>query len=140
MTQEFSETSSQTRWFQRVLSKVSAREGTELQQLETGHIAIRIRFNGHESNIELFGPNASYAEQKEEFSNLRKLLTELGIQEGESYSAPAPPRRGMTPMIQQARARQKREFEGWQDVWRQIRGAEKNLDVEFELKQMMDYY
>ena len=43
-------------------------------------------------------------------------------------------------MIQKSRAEQRQEFEGWQNVWRRIRAAEKNLDLEFELKQMMDYY
>ena len=55
--------------------------------------------------------------------------------------APPPlPKRGMTPIIQKSRADQRQEFEAWQNVWRRIRAAEKNLDLEFELKQMMDYY
>ena len=86
------------------------------------------------------GSSDTYALQKQHFADLRDSLTSLGIKEGASYTPPPLPKRGMTPMIQKSRAEQRQEFQAWQNVWRRIRAAEKNLDLEFELKQMMDYY
>ena len=46
----------------------------------------------------------------------------------------------MTPQMCEARARRKREFDAWQQLWRTLRKAEEALDVEYEIAQMKDYY
>jgi hypothetical protein len=46
----------------------------------------------------------------------------------------------MSPEMAAARAKQQKEFEGWQEVWRIIRKAETSLDREYEISNMLDYY
>ncbi len=139
MTAETSNSNSQKLHFDRVISAISAREGVTISP-NGENISILIDSDRGRSEILMGGSSDTYALQKQHFADLRDILTSLGIKEGASYTPPPLPKRGMTPIIQKSRAKQKQEFEAWQNVWRRIRAAEKNLDLEFELKQMMDYY
>ena len=139
MTAEPSNANSQKLHFERVISAISTRKGVTISSNgET--ISILIDSDRGSSEIFMGGSSDTYALQKQHFADLRDILTSLGIKEGASYTPPPLPKRGMTPIIQKSRAEQRQEFEAWQNVWRRIRAAEKNLDLEFELKQMMDYY
>ena len=139
MTAETRNANSQKLHFDRVISAISVRKGVKISS--TGEsISILIDSDRGSSEILMGGPSDTYALQKQHFADLRDILTSLGIKEGASYTPPPLPKRGMTPIIQKSRAEQRQEFEAWQNVWRRIRAAEKNLDLEFELKQMMDYY
>jgi len=140
MAENPAETSTQEIWFDRVMTRIRARDGVTVAERDDGAVTLEIVQDGASREITLPGAGADYAEHKQQFSDLRDALSALGIAEGASYTPPPPPKRGMTPMIQQARAKQREEFNNWQIVWRTIRAAEKNLDVEFELRQMMDYY
>ena len=139
MAGDTNKANSQKLHFDRVISSISARKGVTINS-NNETISILIELDRGSAEIVMGGSSDSYASQKQHFADLRDILTSLGIKEGASYTPPPLPKRGMTPMIQKSRAEQRQEFEAWKNVWRRIRAAEKNLDLEFELKQMMDYY
>lgn len=139
MAADKNKANSQQLHFDRVISAIRARKGVTINSVDET-ISILIELDGGSAEILMGGSSDTYASQKQHFADLRDILTSLGIKEGASYTPPPLPKRGMTPMIQKSRAKQRQEFEAWQNVWRRIRAAEKNLDLEFELKQMMDYY
>ena len=140
MAEDRKKTNSQKLCLDRVISAIRACKGVTIDTCNDETVSISLALERGNAKIVLAGPSNTYATQKKQFANLRDILTSLGIEEGASYTPPPLPKRGMTPMIQKSRAQQKQDFEAWQDVWRRIRAAEKNLDLEFELRQMMDYY
>ena len=139
MAADTEKANSQKLYFDRVISAIGDRKGVTINSNDET-VSILIDSDRGTSEILIGSSSDTYAVQKQHFADLRDVLTSLGIKEGASYTPPPLPKRGMTPMIQKSRAEQRQEFEGWQNVWRRIRAAEKNLDLEFELKQMMDYY
>ena len=130
----------QDQWLEMVVAQLRAREGVEHETLEDGRIALTISYNGPGRKVFLAGIAGDFRAQKTQYGQLRKTLTELGIEEGLTYVAAKRPRNGMSPQILAARAKQQKEFEAWQELWRILRTAEKSLDVEYEIVQMKDYY
>lgn len=135
-----SHSATQDQWLDTVLEQLGALDGVETDELEDGRIALRLSYNGLACDIFLAASADDYRSQKVQYAALCKAIAELGIKEGQSFVAPPPARRALTPQMIAAREQRKKNFEAWQDVWRTIRKAEKALDVEYEIAQMKDYY
>ena len=135
-----SENAAHIQWLEKVVEQLRARDGVEYVDQQDGRLSLSISCNGDSRNVTMTSVAGDYRMQKNQYALLRKALTELGIKEGQTYVAPKRPRKPMSPAMLAARAKQQKEFEAWQEVWRTIRQAEKSLDVEFEIAQMMDYY
>ena len=130
----------QDRWLKKVVEQLRAREGVEVETLKDGRIALEISYNGDSRKVFIAGSASDFRAQKNQYSQIRETLTELGIKEGLKFVAAKRSRKPMSPEMLAARAKQQKEFDAWQEVWRTIRKAEKALDVEFEISQMLDYY
>ena len=124
----------------RVLELLYAIDGVSSTETLADPLTVEITVSGKTVSIEILRLSGDYAARKSQYDRLCRTIKALGISEGGSYVPPPPPRRGMTPQIRNAREKQKRDFEAWQDVWRAVRRAEKALDVEYEIAQMRDYY
>lgn len=130
----------QDRWLEKLGEQLRGREGVTCETLEDGRIALEISHNGQTGKLIMPGAAGDYRTQKNLYTQMRETLTRLGIIEGQEFVAPRRSRKPMTPEMVAARAKQKEEFEAWQEVWRMLREAEQSLDVEFEIAQMLDYY
>jgi len=130
----------QDQWLEKVVAQLRSREGVEYEALEDGRIALTISYNSDSRKLFLAGSASDFRAQKTQYGQLRKTLTDLGINEGLKYMAAKRPRNRISPEILAARAKQQKEFEAWQELWRTLRTAEKSLDVEYEIAQMKDYY
>ena len=104
------------------------------------HIGVSISRKGETKELSVAISDTDYRAQKIQYSHLRALLTELGVEEGQTFVAAKLPRRPMTPQMRAAREKQKLDFDAWQELWRTLRRAEKALDVDYEINQMRDYY
>ena len=135
-----SDSAAQNRWLKAVVEQLRAMEGVEYEALKDGRTALVISNNGDSKKVFMAGAAGDFRAQKSQFGQLRKALTELGIKEGMTFVAAKRSRKPMSPEMLAARVRQQKEFDAWQEVWRRIRKAEKSLDVEFEIAQMLDYY
>ena len=135
-----SSSATQNRWLKKVVEQLRSMEGVEYEVLKDGRIALKISHNGESRNVFMAGSASDFRAQKNQYSQIRKTLTELGIKEGLKFVAVKRSRNRMSPEILAARAKQQKEFDAWQEVWRTIRAAEKSLDVEYEISQMLDYY
>ncbi len=135
-----SSSATQNRWLKKVVEQLRSMEGVEYEVLKDGRIALKISHNGESRNVFMAGSASDFRAQKNQYSQIRKTLTELGIKEGLKFVAVKRSRNRMSPEILAARAKQQKEFNAWQEVWRTIRKAEKSLDVEYEISQMLDYY
>jgi hypothetical protein len=127
-------------WFEKIVEQLRSMEGIAYEALKDGRIALEIAYNGERRNVRLAVCPNDYRAQKNQYGQIRETLTELGIIEGAEFVAS---RRSQKPMSQEmlaARAKQRKAFDAWQEVWRTIRQAEMSLDVEFEISQMLDYY
>ena len=131
---------SQTRWIDKVVEQLRAREGVAYEEREDGRVDLEISHEGRTREIFVSGAANDFRAQKSQFGQIRKTLTELGIKEGGEFVAAKRSRKPLSPEMLAARAKRQKEFDAWQDVWRTIRAAEKSLDVEFEIAQMLDYY
>ena len=127
-------------WLEKVVELLRAREGVAAEDQADGRMALEITYNGVSKTAYLAQKAGDFRTQKIQYGQLRKTLTELGIIEGQTFVAPKRSRKPMSPDMLAARAKRQKEFEAWQEVWRAIRAAEKSLDVEFEIAQMLDYY
>ena len=103
-------------------------------------LCIEIAYNGETRKLLLAVSASDYRAQKNQYSQIRETLTELGIIEGQEFVPAKRSRRPTSPEMVAARAKQRKEFDAWQEVWRTIREAERSLDVEYEISQMLDYY
>jgi len=130
----------QNRWLEKVVVQLRSMEGVEYEALKDGRIALQISYNGESRKVFLAGAESDFRAQKIQYGEIRETLTELGITEGLKFVAVKRSRKPMSPEMLAARAKQQKEFDAWQEVWRTIRAAEKSLDVEFEISQMLDYY
>lgn len=130
----------QDQWFETVLDQLRALDGVELEVLEDGRTALRLSFNGLESEVFLAASADDYRSRKIQYGTLCRAIAALGIEEGKTFVAPPPARRALTPQMIAAREKRKKDFVAWQEVWRTLRKAEKALDVEYEIAQMKDYY
>ena len=135
-----SSSATQNRWLKKVVEQLRSMEGVEYEVLKDGRIALKISYNGESRKVFMAGSASDFRAQKNQYSQIRKTLTELGIKEGLKFVAVKRSRNRMSPEILAARAKQQKEFDAWQEVWRTIRAAEKSLDVEYEISQMLDYY
>ncbi len=135
-----SASATQNQWFNRVFDQIRSVEGVEDGEEKDGRRSLRISFNGAVRTVHASLGAVDYRAQKNQFRQIRKTLTELGIREGQTFVAPSRARRALTPDMLAAREKQKRDFEAWQDIWQALRKAENALDAEYELAQMRDYY
>ena len=131
---------SQDQSVKKVVEQLCALEGVKYEDLEDGRTALTIAYNGDSRKVFVTVAGRDFRAQKVQFGQIRKSLTELGIKEGQEFVAAKRSRKPMSPDMLAARAKRQREFDSWQEVWRTIRAAEKSLDVEFEISQMLDYY
>ena len=130
----------QTQWLNKVVEQLRSIDGVEYEVLNDGRIALEISYNGESRKVLMAGSASDYRALKIQYSQIRDTLTELGIIEGLKFVAARRSRRPMSQEMLPAREKQQKEFDAWQEVWRRIRKAEKSLDVEFEITQMLDYY
>jgi len=130
----------QSRWFEKVVEQLRSLEGVGYEVLPDGRIALEISYDGDSRKVFMSESASDFRAQKIQYGRMRDALTELGILEGAEFVAPKRSRKPMSPDMLAARAKQRKEFDSWQEVWRTIREAEKSLDVEFEISQMLDYY
>lgn len=130
----------QDQWLNSVIDQLSALDGVTCRTSDDGFFALCISRDGNSEEITLGITGNDYRTQKIQYGELRRALTELGVEEGQTYVAPPLPRRPMTPQMRAARELQKAAFDAWQEVWRTLRKAEKALDVDYEITQMRDYY
>jgi hypothetical protein len=130
----------QNRWLNKVVEQLRSINGVEDEVLDDGRIALEISYNGERRKVFMPGLAGDYRTLKIQYSQVRETLTELGITEGLTFVAARRPGRPVSPEMLAAKANRQKEFDGWQEVWRRIRKAEKSLDVEFEITQMQDYY
>ena len=130
----------QDQWLNNVIDRLRALEGVECATGEDGRVGLKISRNGDSGEVLIAVAGNDYRAQKIQYGKLRKTLTDLGIEEGQTFMAAKLPRRPMTPQMRAAREKQKNAFDAWQEVWRTLRKAEKALDVDYEITQMRDYY
>jgi len=128
------------RWLKKVVAQLCLIDDVEHNILTDGEVVFKISHNGKTREIVMAGSASEIRIQKDQFGQLRNTLTELGIIEGQTFVAAKRSRVPMTPEMAAARARQQKEFEDWQEVWRIIRQAETSLDREYEISNMQDYY
>lgn len=130
----------QDQWLNTVIDQLRALDGVACDTEEDGRVGLHISRDSDSREVLLSISGNDYRAHKIQYSQLRQFLTELGIEEGQTFVAPPLPRRPMTPTMRAAREKQKNEFDAWQAVWRTLRKAEKALDVDYEITQMRDYY
>jgi hypothetical protein len=135
-----SSSTEQDRWRTEIVEQLRSRDGVTHDIQEDGRIVLDISHNGQTLQVFFSGSANDFRSQKIQYGRLRKALTDLGIEEGRTFVAAKRSRKPMSPEMLAARAKQQKEFEAWQEVWRTIRKAEQALDVEFEIVQMRDYY
>ena len=135
-----SDSGTQTQWLTKILQQLRSRDDVVSEILEDGRNSFEISYNGKSKKIFLPDVSSDFRTQKYQFSQLRKTLTELGIHEGQEFVGSKRSRRPMSQEMLAARAKNQKEFDAWQELWRMIRKAEKSLDVEYDIAQMMDYY
>jgi hypothetical protein len=123
-----------------VLAQLRVLNGVDYEDLEDGRIGLKIFYNGSSAEVFIATAADDYRSKKIRYGQLEKMLTGLGVKEGQTFLPAKPSGRTMTPQMHAARANQKREFEAWQAVWQTLRRAEKALDVAYEIAQMKDYY
>lgn len=123
-----------------IIEQLRAIEGVEQEVLDDGRIALEISYGGDSRKVLIAGSAADYRALKFQYGRIREALTELGINEGMEFVATRRSRRPLSQEMLAAIAKKKKEFDAWQEVWRKIREAEKQLDIEFEFAQMRDYY
>ncbi len=130
----------QNRWFEKLVKQFRSLPGVEEDTDQNAGIILKITYNGKRRKITMSQSVSEIRDQKNQYYQIRKTLTELGILEGQKYVAPKRSRNPMTPQMVAARTAQQKEFEAWQNVWATIRLAEMSLDREYELSIMKDYY
>lgn len=135
-----SSSATQDQWLNTVMDQLRALGAVACEPAEDGRAGLTASHDGDSRDVFFALPAADYRTLKIQYRQLRKALRELGIGEGETFTAAPPPARPMTPQMRAARAERKATFEAWQELWRTIRKAEKALDVAYEITQMKDYY
>ena len=123
-----------------IIEQMRSIEGVEHEVLNDGRIALEISYGGESRTVFIAGSADDYRALKFQYNEIREALTELGIKEGMEFVAARRSRRTMSPEMVAAIAKKKKEFDAWQELWREIREAEKSLDIEVEFAQMRGYY
>lgn len=130
----------QNRSLNAIIEQLCSIEGVAREALDDGRIALEISFNGESRKLVIAGAADDYPGLKHQYRQIRETLDELGIREGMAFAAARNPRRPLSPEMLAAAAAKKKTFEAWQNMCREIREAEKALDIEYEYIQMQSYY
>lgn len=130
----------QNRWLEKFVKLLLTLQGVKQESDKNGCITLTIIYNGKIDKIILTTLVSDIRDQKNQYSQIRNTLTELGIEEGKKLVPAKRSRNPMTPEMVAARAAQQKEFDAWQEAWKIIRLAEMSLDREYEISIMKDYY
>ena len=130
----------QNRWLEKFVKLLLTLQGVKKESDKNGRITLTIAYNGKSNNFFLTTLVSDIRDQKNQYSQIRNTLTELGIEEGKKLVSAKRSRNPMTPKMVAARAAQQKEFDTWQAAWKIIRQAELSLDREYEISIMKDYY
>jgi len=130
----------QNRWLEKLVKLLVTLQGVQQESDKNGYITLSITYNGKLDQISLTTLVSDIRDQKNQYSQLRNTLTELGIEEGKKLVPAKRSRNPMTPEMVAARVAQQKEFDAWQEAWKIIRQAEMSLDREYEISIMKDYY
>ena len=130
----------QNRWLEKLVKLLVTLQGVQQEPDKNGYITLSITYNGKLDQINLTTLVSDIRDQKNQYSQLRNTLTELGIEEGKKLVPAKRSRNPMTPEMVAARVAQQKEFDAWQEAWKIIRQAEMSLDREYEISIMKDYY
>ena len=132
--------SAQSRWLEKFVKLLLTLQGVQQESYKNGTITLAITHNGKFDKIILTTLVSDIRDQKNQYSQVRNTLTELGIEEGKKLVPAKRSRNPMTPEMVAARVAQQKEFDAWQEAWKIIRQAEMSLDREYEISIMKDYY
>ena len=130
----------QNRWLEKLVKLLVTLQGVQQESDKNGYITLSITYNGKLDQINLTTLVSDIRDQKNQYSQLRNTLTELGIEEGKKLVPAKRSRNPMTPEMVAARVAQQKECDAWQEAWKIIRQAEMSLDREYEISIMKDYY
>ena len=130
----------QNRWLEKFVKLLLTLQGVQQESYKNGTITLAITHNGKFDQIILTTLVSDIRDQKNQYSQVRNTLTQLGIEEGKKLVPAKRSRNPMTPEMIAARAAQQKEFDAWQEAWKIIRQAEMSLDREYEISIMKDYY
>ena len=130
----------QNRWLEKFVKLLLTLQGVKKESDKNGRITLTIAYNGKSNKFFLTTLVSDIRDQKNQYSQIRNTLTELGIEEGKKLVSAKRSRNPMTPKMVAARAAQQKEFDTWQEAWKIIRQAEMSLDREYEISIMKDYY
>ena len=130
----------QNRWLEKFVKLLLTLQGVQQESYKNGTITLAITHNGKFDKIILTTLVSDIRDQKNQYSQVRNTLTQLGIEEGKKLVPAKRSRNPMTPEMIAARAAQQKEFDTWQEAWKLIRQAEMSLDREYEISIMKDYY
>ena len=130
----------QNRWLEKLVKLLVTLQGVQQESDKNGYITLSITYNGKLDQINLTTLVSDIRDQKNQYSQVRNTLTELGIEEGKKLVPAKRSRNPMTPEMVAARVAQQKEFDAWQEAWKIIRQAEMSLDREYEISIMKDYY
>ena len=130
----------QNRWLEKFVKLLLTLQGVQQESHKNGTITLAITHNGKFDQIILTTLVSDIRDQKNQYSQVRNTLTQLGIEEGKKLVPAKRSRNPMTPEMIAARAAQQKEFDTWQEAWKIIRQAEMSLDREYEISIMKDYY
>ena len=130
----------QNRWLEKLVKLFVPLQGVQQEPDKNGYITLSITYNRKLEQINLTTLVSDIRDQKNQYSQVRNTLTELGIEEGKKLVPAKRSRNPMTPEMIAARAAQQKEFDTWQEAWKIIRQAEMSLDREYEISIMKDYY
>jgi len=130
----------QNRWLEKFVKLLLTLQGVEQESDNNDCRTLTITYNGKFNKINLTTLVSEIRDQKNQYSQIRNTLTELGIEEGKKLVPAKRSRNPMTPEMVTARAAQQKEFDAWQEAWQIIRQAEMSLDREYEISIMKDYY
>ena len=130
----------QNRWLEKFVKLLLTLQGVQQESYKNGTITLAITHNGKFDKIILTTLVSDIRDQKNQYSQVRNTLTQLGIEEGKKLVPAKRSRNPMTPEMIAARAAQQKEFDTWQEAWKIIRQAEMSLDREYEISIMKDYY
>ena len=130
----------QNRWLEKFVKLLLTLQGVQQESHKNSTITLAITHNGKFDQIILTNLLSDIRDQKNQYSQVRNTLTQLGIEEGKKLVPAKRSRNPMTPEMIAARAAQQKEFDTWQEAWKIIRQAEMSLDREYEISIMKDYY
>jgi len=100
----------QNRWFEKLVKQFRSLPGVEEDTDQNAGIILKITYNGKRRKITMSQSVSEIRDQKNQYYQIRKTLTELGILEGQKYVAPKRSRNPMTPQMVAARTAQQKSL------------------------------